>query len=214
MNGKWLVKLRRWFLMTRYGFWVPPYDGMMNEARCRFLYDMAICYQGQKNDVVEIGVFKGSSTTWLAMGARRSGFRRLIAVDLFTGTPQWGESWDTYEEFMTRMRRNGLEKFIRVERGDSKEVSRRLGKDVRISILHIDGDHSYEGARADVDHYVSFLDEGGIIILDDHDPVHPGVIRVVEELKAEGFCEVARVLPVPEHGGGSIALKKVNVFSA
>jgi cephalosporin hydroxylase len=52
-----------------------------------------------------------------------------------------------------------------------------------IDLLVIDGDHSYEGVKADVDNYLPLLRKGGFLIL--HDSVLPdwGVPRMVKELK-------------------------------
>lgn len=50
-------------------------------------------------------------------------------------------------------------------------------------LLIIDGDHSYEGVKADIDNYLPLLRKGGFLLL--HDSILPdwGVPRMVKELK-------------------------------
>ena len=64
----------------------------------------------------------------------------------------------------------------------------------RCDFIFIDGDHSYEGVKADTDHALKMLKPGGIIVWDDYHPVYgPGVMRCLEEL--------ARTTPVHQIKG-------------
>lgn len=200
--------IRRFYLNKKYRFIIPDYDGMMNEAKCRFLYDIVINYCGEKGIIVEIGSFRGCSTTWLAIAGQRHDFESLIAIDLFTGTPSWNQGFNTYEYFMARMRINKLENFVKPIIGNSKEVIK--GWDKEIAILHIDGDHAYDAAKADVGNYIPYLRQDGIVIIDDYDSFHPDVEKVVHELLNEGhFQIIGLVKEIPGEGYGSIALKKI-----
>jgi cephalosporin hydroxylase len=52
-------------------------------------------------------------------------------------------------------------------------------------LLHIDGDHSYDGASADFEKYGALVRPGGFVMF--HDTVHwstPGVKKLVSEIKA------------------------------
>lgn len=64
-------------------------------------------------------------------------------------------------------------------RGDSKQVAE--GFSSKISVLFIDGDHSYEGCKADIDAWYPHMTEGGVMLLHDCDESSPGVVRAVEE---------------------------------
>ena len=44
----------------------------------------------------------------------------------------------------------------------------KMFDDNSISLLHIDGDHSYNGVKADLNNYWSKIKSGGIIINDDY----------------------------------------------
>jgi len=61
-------------------------------------------------------------------------------------------------------------------------------------LVFLDGDHSYEGARADLDRWAPALRPGGHLLLHDAvdtggwGTVHPGVVRLVAELDRDaGF---------------------------
>ncbi len=205
------VKARRRIVSCLYGFWVPPYDGMMDERRCRFLYDLIIRHLPKNGLAVEIGVFKGCSTAWVAAASRRKKARGVVAIDLFTGTPSWGETWDTYPEFMKRLERNAFKDLVRVKRGDSHQIALSWKKEEEIDLLHIDGDHSEEGACRDVTDYVPLLARSGIIVLDDHDALHPGVLKAGQLLGSLGFEELSCVRGDLMKGGGSMAFQRKRV---
>lgn len=202
--------LRQQFLQLKYGFIIPPYDGMMNEAKCRFLYDVVTQFHGDKNLIVEIGSWKGCSTTWLAAAGKRQCFKKLIAIDLFTGTPSWNEKVDTYDEFIRRMKLNSLDDFVIPMRADANEAAKTWRREDTISILHIDGDHSYAAVKADMANYLPHVMTKGIVIIDDYDSLHHDVERAVDELIDTKQVEtIARVKEIPQKGFGSIALKKL-----
>jgi predicted O-methyltransferase YrrM len=65
-------------------------------------------------------------------------------------------------------------------RGDSVEVSKRF-EDIKISVLFIDGDHSYEGCKRDIEAWYPNVKKGGVMLFHDCDESSPGVIRAVAE---------------------------------
>jgi MMP 1-O-methyltransferase len=197
------------FLKIKYRFNIPDYDGMMNQAKCEFLYKMVSEFKGEKGMIVEIGSYKGCSTTWLAMAGKRNNFSSLMAIDLFTGTPGWNQSFDTFEPFMTSMRANQLENFVLAVRGNSSEVVKSWGPNIKISILHIDGDHSYKGIKEDIDNYIPRLQADGMVIFDDYDSTHPDVKRAVDELIDSKRFKVVGMVKEVKKEYGSIALMRV-----
>ena len=64
--------------------------------------------------------------------------------------------------------------------GDSVEMSKKwaLGK---ISVLFIDGDHSYQGCKRDIEAWYPHMKEGGVIMFHDADETSPGVQWAVAE---------------------------------
>ena len=160
---------------------------------------------------MEIGSYQGCSTTWLAIAGKKSGFKKMVAIDLFTGTPSWNQKMNTLPLFNQRMKINRLTNYVEAIQGDSKRVIKKWNEKYMISILHIDGDHSYNAAKSDADNYIPLVQLGGIIIFDDYDEYHMDVIRLVNEILATksfiiyGFSESIRGI------GGSIAIKKIKI---
>ena len=64
--------------------------------------------------------------------------------------------------------------------GDSVEVSKSRTW-APISVLFIDGDHSYEGCKRDIDAWYPFMKEDGVMLFHDGDESSPGVVRAVAE---------------------------------
>ncbi len=50
-----------------------------------------------------------------------------------------------------------------------------------ISVLFIDGDHSYNGCKRDIDAWHPLMKEGGIMLFHDCDETSPGVVQAVAE---------------------------------
>ena len=58
-----------------------------------------------------------------------------------------------------------------------------IRQDIKIDVLFIDGDHSYEGVKSDFDLYSTILSEKGIIILHDTDEKYEESLIISEEAK-------------------------------
>ena len=78
--------------------------------------------------------------------------------------------------------------FISKVHGDSKTVPLPLSGEC--DLVFIDGDHSYEGTRADVTRYGPLVRIGGRIVFHDHD--HIPITRVIGEELATGCWAVTR----------------------
>jgi len=61
----------------------------------------------------------------------------------------------------------------------------------RVTLLIIDGDHSYDGVKFDYENYFPFLESGGYVIFDDYDAKEwPDVKRFVDHVvKNDSSCE-------------------------
>lgn len=187
------------------GFVVPPYDGMQNYARMKFLYDSVRRFAPRSDAVaLEIGCYKGCSTIFFAKACRRSGIPKVYAMDLFTGTPSWNLKIDVYDTTASRIAAYGLARYVTLLRAHS--LAYEWNAD--IAVMHLDADHEYPAVAADLRRYAPFVVEGGIIIFDDYDTKHPGVVQAVHELLAGGEFEIAAVnYQGPEYG--SLCLKRV-----
>jgi predicted O-methyltransferase YrrM len=136
--------------------------------------------------VVEIGRFKGGSTLIFA-----SAMRELVElwsydfhVALRSDMP--GEQLDA--ELRAALERYGLAHKVHLLVADSRTADPPARP---IEVLFIDGDHSYEGAKADFERWGAFVSYGGHLLV--HDAVdsggygnfYPGIAQLITEIGAD-----------------------------
>ena len=149
--------------------------------------------------IAEIGRFKGGST--LLMASAMAPGSTLWSYDLHVPVRDDLAGIDLDAELRDALQRLGLEAGVNLMVGDSRAVDIPPGP---IDVLFIDGDHSYEGARADSERWGPHVREGGHMLF--HDAVDlggyatsfPGVERAVAEVAAGGFFTRAQ-------GAGTVA---------
>ncbi len=135
---------------------------------------------------VEIGRFKGGSTFVFASALPRD--VELWSYDLHVALREDmpGEQLDA--ELRGALARYGLEHKVHLIVADSRKVEPPSDA---IEVLFVDGDHSYEGARADFDRWSAFVRPRGHVLLHDavdsggYGNVYPGVARAVAEIERE-----------------------------
>src|SRR5207244_8436227 len=107
--------------------------------------------------------------------------------------PGLGSQTSSFEDFRHTLARAGLTDHVEVHRAFSRELAADWNRPIRL--LWIDGDHTYPGAKQDLDLFAPHLAPGGVVAL--HDVLHnfEGPIRVfVEEVLQSdrygpaGFC--------------------------
>jgi predicted O-methyltransferase YrrM len=162
--------------------------GYLTEREARFLALAAACSPVPPPAVIlEIGSFKGKSTVGLASVASRYGLGQVVTVDPHTAPsvtdPDLAGQASSWEDFRATLRAARLESAVEVHRTFSRDLARSWNRPIRV--LWIDGDHTYAGAKEDVDLFRRHLSDGAIVAM--HDVLHSfeGPIRVfVEELLA------------------------------
>jgi predicted O-methyltransferase YrrM len=166
-------------------------EGWLSEAQGRALFDAAAAATGA-GVIVEIGSWKGRSTTWLASGARLAG-QRVYAVDPHRGSRE-NPAADTLQEFSDNLTRSGLSAVVEPMVMTSEEAAARIHGP--IELLFIDGDHSYEGVRRDAELWLPRLMNGGTVMFHDvATAAYSGPRRIVREMvcRSPRFDGVARV---------------------
>lgn len=127
--------------------------------------------------LAEIGRFRGGSTV-------------ITAAAMAAGAELWSYdlSSELDGELADALRRLGLAERVRLVVGDSKVVELPPGP---LRSLFIDGDHTYEGARADFERWRGLVAPGGDLLF--HDAVdsggygnhYPGIARLVAEIERD-----------------------------
>jgi len=142
-----------------------------------------------KGPIVEIGSYKGLSTSYIAKGASEGSFPPIFAIDHFR---HMGD--DTYHAFLSNMMQIGVLHFMTPIRLSSNEARQIWHSDLEIGFLYIDGDHCYDGCNTDWNMWAPLVKSGGIIALHDaqgrvtqqhgfdhKENAFPGVSRVADE---------------------------------
>jgi len=71
--------------------------------------------------------------------------------------------------------------------GDSQEIAKDW-KHGEISLLFIDGDHSYKGCHADIESWYPYVKKDGVMLFHDCDESSPGVMWAVSEFVCTHTC--------------------------
>jgi len=144
-------------------------------------------------EIVELGVFQGRSALMMAWGARQGHGAHVTGIDPwelpgnvydppFTedASRRWAQHW---------VQSLGYSTSITLVQDFSHNVAARWGGP-KVGLLYVDGDHTKEGARRDIEAWAPHLAPGARIAVDDYG--HPdwcGVRLAVDELVDEGFLE-------------------------
>ena len=165
--------------------------GYCREEQGRALYELAQA-QAPLGTVVEIGTAKGLSAAWLGLGARdRAGpAARVICVNTYTGPPGMKVPWvPVLDDFQANMDYAGLAGICQPVVSTSRLAVAAYTAGP-ISLLHIDGFHSYTGARFDFTAWGRFCRPGSVVAFDDCTADYPGVMRLQRELLASDQVEL------------------------
>ena len=139
----------------------------------------------ENGPVAEIGRFKGGSTIVFA-SALPAGVE-LWSYDFHVALRADMPGAELDEELRAALARFGLDGKVHLLVADSRTAEPPPGE---LALLFIDGDHSYEGAKADFDRWSTFVRPGGHVLLHDavdtggYGNVYPGVARLVSEIGA------------------------------
>ncbi|MDA7926719.1 class I SAM-dependent methyltransferase [Verrucomicrobiales bacterium] len=165
--------------------------GMISPKSGQMLYTLCV-FQKTPGDVVEIGSWQGRSTSFLARAVSDSSNGKFFAIDHFKGNVGKESEYvvgasdlsDLKENFQSNIARIGLAETVEVMDMDNVRAAREL-EECSVRFLFIDGDHSYEGVKKDLQLFVPKLCPGAIIVFDDYSKNFPGLLVAVDEFLTE-----------------------------
>ncbi len=161
----------------------PVARGWFTHDEGKFLEELSV---GKR--VLEIGSYCGRSSIYIARSAER-----LHCLDTFKSTAVGLPEEDTYKEFLFNITRYGLIGKVTDTRANSQDCPQLNQK---FDMVFIDGDHSYEAVKSDIDYAVTNMNfqSGGILAFHDyHSQKDPGVTKAVDELLARGVSVIKQV---------------------
>lgn len=121
--------------------------------------------------IVEIGAWKGRSTSFISVECINSGKNiEYFVVDTWLGSNEHehihdGEISTLYDVFLKNTER--IKDFIKPMKMTSVEASKHF-KDGSLDYVYIDGSHEYEDVLDDIKHWYPKVKRGGIISGDDY----------------------------------------------
>ena len=168
---------------------VADVDGWMSDGQARRLWDRAaVLPPGSR--IVEIGSFRGRSTTVLALAAPDG--VEVVAIDPHAGNDRGPQEIEGYvdeaaqdhEVFHANLERAGVADRVRHVRHFSQQA---LGAvDGEVELLYIDGAHRYAPASEDIRVWGGRVAPGGTLLI--HDSFScVGVTLAILRLLAFGF---------------------------
>lgn len=167
-----------------------PFTPFSTKVERFFLYNLSK-FIDVEGEILEIGAYSGGTTIALGLGNKNSKFRsNIFSVDV-----QFQKDYDYF------LKNVGVYNLVKKFKNDSKEflhIFPELLKEKKLRILWIDGDHSYEGAKFDIEHYKKFISNEGVIVIHDYginDSIHSGITRAVYEsiVKDPDFSNFAKI---------------------
>ena len=133
--------------------------------------------------IVEIGVWKGGSTVFMAEQLKRAGMQAtVIAVDTWLGSSEhWlvDEYFNSmsflhgypalYHKFVSNVIRMGVQDHVVPLPLDSLNAAMLMrGSGITPAMIHLDGGHDYDSVSADLKAWWPVLAPGGMLIGDDY----------------------------------------------
>lgn len=150
---------------------VPDAEGWVKDDEMAALYEMAIGLPEEMGILLEIGSYKGRSTSALALAGH------VVCIDTFNNDvipsdTKWDErivpGKDTLPAFLSNMESVGLRHRVVVLRGKSDDVMPML-RGTQVRVAFIDGAHDYTSVFRDITNAWELLTEGGFVVIDDYD---------------------------------------------
>ncbi len=170
---------------------VDRVDGWLTHKEGELLYNLAKNCCG-KGVIVEIGSWKGKSTTWLAKGSKAGKKVKVYAIDPHTGSSEHKKMYGqvlTYAEFRTNMKNASVSDIVFPIVKTSAEAAKNFDRPVEL--IFIDGAHEYELVKLDFESWFPKIAEGGIMAFHDT-TTWPGPKKIVEKFvyKSEYFKNI------------------------
>jgi hypothetical protein len=170
---------------------VMTVDGQLSRREARALYDMARAAP-ETGCIVEVGAYRGRSTTALGLGARAGARPTVYAVEPhapFVGTRGGSYGPADREVFYRNVLAFGLGRDVGLVAMTS-EAAASAWPHGPIGLLWLDGDHREEAVRREVALWRPHLVDGASVAF--HDTDCEGVARVVEEVARDEAFERAQ----------------------
>jgi len=159
--------------------------GWLSLDEATLLYQLA--RQTTEGCIVEIGSYRGRSTIALSKGALAGGNRPVYAIEpheTFVGVLGGQFGPQDRGAFFSAMLKTASYKNVRLVNLSSEIIT--PGWQDPVSLLWIDGDHSYEGVKRDYECWKDHLASNSYIAFDDATDQRLGPYKLINEIVRSG----------------------------
>lgn len=143
-----------------------------------------------QGDILEIGAHCGLTTqVFCKLGAERG--RHVIVVDPWDGRQEGNDR--VFQEFKGNTQSCVNLTVHHMGSEDPNIRNNFLDTDKKFAFILIDGLHTYEGVKNDIEKYVEFLTPNGVLCIDDWRGPYPFCARIRESTRdhlGDGFAEI------------------------
>ncbi len=165
-NIKWLLFRFSLSKKTRIITRAITCRGYTDNKKLSRLYDLVQQTKNVIGDIVEIGSAWGRSTVLFGLSTRK----KIFSIDPHTGAENdVKEDFDSYPEFLLNINRFHLDNRVKSFKATTQEISdlKLLPDNILASLIFIDGLHTSEGIKIDLNFSLPLLSPGGIMVFDD-----------------------------------------------
>jgi predicted O-methyltransferase YrrM len=177
-------------LFERY---ISRIDGWLSRDEAAFLFHSAKAVR--EGCIVEVGSYRGRSTTALGFGVNAGAQRPVYAFEPhepFKGVLGGEFGPEDRGWFMRAMIGTGLYRHVRLVNLSSQFVA--ASWPMPVELLFIDADHRYAGVKRDFECWRGRLAGGALVVFDDAADPAGGPGQLTRELVAEGFLTLERAV--------------------
>lgn len=159
------------------------YNTIQNWFDYEGVFKLAIHLAKDGDRFVELGVWKGGSTSFMGVEILNSGKKiKYDAIDSFGGSKEHGDVSDwLYDEAALNLKPLTDLGVVNLIKGYSLEEVKNY-EDNSIDFCFIDASHEYEDVKKDLEAWLPKVKSGGILAGHDYDRVWQGVIKAVDEV--------------------------------
>lgn len=176
-------------MFEKYEREISRIEGLLCAGQDRWLFETARDLPDNAT-IVEIGGYKGKSTTCFAFTCAGTG-KHVYTIDTFNGNNSdftGSGRRDFYDTWEQNLERNGLKQYVTPLIGTSQEVARKWKGP--IDLLYIDGSHVYDDVLADFNNFYPYVRRGALVAMHDVEPNHPDVVKVWEQVVRDKLVDV------------------------
>lgn len=147
----------------------------MSQSEIEYLQD-CVKNLADNSVIVEVGTLFGGSAAIICK-ARKEKKSRIFTIDSYEIPAV------NLENTKLNLKNEGCEE-VEVIKGFSVEMAKNWN--IPIDCLFLDGDHSYESVKSDIDSWIPKVKIGGLVLFHDYSS-WPGVTEAVDEVINEGL---------------------------